>query len=168
MNTFSAEVVDNYKISITSDTSWSCQSIGNFRLSKYEGEGSGFVYIIVPEDLREGSGYVYFTYGDEKCDYPYVQIYSVNECFIETSPKFKICDGVKTVYLYFKEEGELLDMTLDTNYLWSVDSEPDITYFTDVNKLTIVAKENANNISIKINAESVDCENLIIKLVKKS
>ena len=59
-------------------------------------------------------------------------------------------------------------MTLDTNYLWSVDSEPDITYFTDVNKLTIVAKENANNISIKINAESVDCENLIIKLVKKS
>ena len=168
MDSFSAIVTDNRTINITSNTHWACQSFGNFRLSKYEGYGNDTIEIIVPEDLKFGDGYAYFTYGDEKCDYPFLRIYSINECFLETTPKYRVCDGIRTVMLYFKYEGEMVDVTIDTNNEWSINSSGGLTYFIDGNKITIVAKSSGGEISVKINSDSVNCDFFIIRLIKKS
>ena len=167
MDKFSADTIDYKTIGITSNTSWECYSIGNFKLSKYSGNGNDTINVALPDDIKFGSGYVYFSYGTEKCDYPYITIASANDCFIETIPKYKICDNVKTAFLYYKNAGEIVDITIDTVNQWSVSNGNGLTYFIEGNKLSIVTKDDDTFLTLSINPDNA-CDEFKIVLKKKS
>ena len=86
MYQFSAIVTNDYTIEVTSNTYWSCKAEGNFKLSQYDGSGDAKINIEIPDDVMLAEGTVYFSYGDERCEYPVVSIYLSGGCYLLTEP----------------------------------------------------------------------------------
>lgn len=108
------------KIIISSNTNWSCKVVGNCLLSKCNGVGNDEITIIIPKELASCSGQITFTYGDERCNYPVIEVFFVNNCFIKTIPSFSTCEEGNVLVVPFYRKGEMLTITVLSNGIWSV------------------------------------------------
>ena len=106
MYTFSATVTSSYTISVISNTYWSCKVEGNFKLSKYDGEGNFIIDIIIPDDIMIADGVVTFSFGDERCNYPELTIFLSNLCYVSTNPSYRMCNDEKTIFFFYEEAKE--------------------------------------------------------------
>ena len=101
MYQFNATLKSNHTIEVESNTYWSCKVEGNFKLSKYDYSGDCVINIIIPDDIMFVEGTVYFSYGDERCKYPEIEVFLNNDCYIETYPNYVVCDDEKTIFFYY-------------------------------------------------------------------
>ena len=122
MHTLTATVAENNQITVETDTYWSCKAEGNFLLSKYSGNGTDVIDIIVPEDVAVANGVVYFSFGSGECEFTGVTVYSVNNCYIETIPNYKKCNGKNTIFFYYTEPKETFNVSVRCFDGWEVDS----------------------------------------------
>ena len=171
MYEFSATVNDDNSIEIVSNTYWNCKLEGNFMLSSYDGSGDTTIDIEIPDDIRIAEGNIYFSYGDERCIYPELYIFTNNDCYIETNPNYIECDnGEKTIYLYYEEPLETFTVSINCFDGWKVDSS-DFDYITTDNEVMIISNdENGENKETQIKpTHDCDGKNIIhIKLKKKA
>lgn len=111
-------------LDIKSDTYWSCNVYGNIRLSQYSGSGNTGITILIPEDMSFGNGRVIFSYGDGRCDYPSIDVYITNNCWIRTIPMFqtRIEDGIiiREINIPFTEDNEAINMKVFSNTGWYI------------------------------------------------
>ena len=184
MYNFNVEKVGDELI-ISTNTFWSCNVYGNFMLSKYSGEGNDEITISVPKELPYANGRVIFSYGDERCEYPSIDIFMINDCYIRTEPMFNKCSmyvgseeckdekkivefGSKSnvLALSFKEENESISVKIYSNGIWHVtDKSPnDIDYFINGDELLISAKE--GYVRVKPNIGCPDDNDVVIRMKK--
>lgn len=170
MYNFKVEKVGDELI-ISTNTFWYCNAYGNFRLSKYSGEGNDKITISVPEELPYSNGSVIFSYGDERCEYPSIDIFMINDCYIRTEPMFNVCQtstGEKQniLKLTFKEENESISVKIYSNGIWHVtDKNPNnIDYFINGDELLISAKE--GYVKVKPNIGCPDDNDVVIRMKK--
>ena len=173
------------KLIVSSNTFWSCNVYGNFTLSKYSGEGNAEIVISIPKELPYVNGEVIFSYGDERCEYPSIDIFMINDCYIRTEPMFNKCSmhvgseeckdekkivefGSKSnvLTLTFKEENESISVKVYSNGIWHVtDKKPsNINYFINGDELLISAKE--GYVRVKPNIGCSDDNDVIIRMKK--
>ena len=106
MSNFSVDIVNDTLV-IKCDTYWSCKCEGNIMLSKYSGIGDDIIELLNHEEMKYHEGYVYFTYGDERCEYPYKLVQYRNDCItIDTMPMWTLCNDEKTKVLFFNYKHE--------------------------------------------------------------
>ena len=185
MYNFNVEKVGDELI-ISTNTFWSCNVYGNFRLSKYSGEGNDKIIISVPEELPYSNGRVIFSYGDERCEYPSIDIFMINDCYIRTEPMFNKCSmhvgseeckdekkivefGSKSnvLTLSFKEENEAISVKIYSNGMWHIpiDGNPyKIDCFINGDELLISAKE--GYVRVKPNIDCPDDNDVVIRMKK--
>lgn len=171
MYNFNVEKIGDELI-ISTNTFWYCNVYGNFRLSKYSGEGNDKITISVPEELPYSNGSVIFSYGDERCEYPSIDIFMINDCYIRTEPMFNVCQtstGEKQniLKLMFKEENESISVKIYSNGIWyiPIGGNPNkIDCFANGDELLISAKE--GDIDILPNIDCGDDKKVIIRLKK--
>lgn len=159
------------KLIVSSNTFWSCNVYGNFMLSKYSGEGNAEITISVPKELPYVNGEVIFSYGDERCKYPSIDIFMINDCYIRTEPMFNVCqtstgDKQNILQLAFNEENESISVKVFSNGIWNVKSS-DTNFFTNGDELLISAKKDAS-LTISPNIGCGAENYVIIKLKKRS
>ena len=160
MYTFKVEKIGN-KLFVSTNTFWSCSVYGNFRLSKYSGTKGGEITIEVPKELPFASGEVIFSYGDERCRYPSIDIFIMNDCYIRTEPMYNECkiaatsekceanedksvqfsSDKKILKLAFKEDNEAISVKVYSNGIWSETHTEGIKTFKNGDELLISAKE---------------------------
>ena len=148
---------------VNSDTYWNCNAYGNITLSKYSGSGNAEIDVIIPIDIPIGVGSVTFSYGDERCDYPSIDVSIVNECYIVTEPMYTAKDGGNILLLPFDEEDEAITINVYSNGDWV---HNDIDSYTNGNEFVIKTK-NCKTIEIKPN-DSCSTNTVNILLVKKN
>jgi len=171
MYEFSAIVKNDYTIEIKSNTYWNCKAVGNFKLSQYDGSGDTQIDIVIPEDVMIAEGNVYFSYGDERCEYPVVSVMLSNLCYITTNPSYTICDTEddneeKVITFFYKEPREIFNASIFCFDGWTVESDG-LKYITNNNDVMIISNEEDGEIRIIPNNECEDTDNVIhIKLVK--
>jgi hypothetical protein len=166
MYTFSATVTSDYTISILSNTYWSCKAEGNFKLSKYDGEGNCDIDIIIPSDVMMADGIVTFSYGDERCNYPEVVIFLDNFCYVSTNPSYRICDDKKTIFFFYEEAKETFYVSVTCFDGWTVDSSS-LEYITSNNDVMIISSGRDGELRIIPNHQC-DGKNIVyVKLLKK-
>jgi hypothetical protein len=153
---FDAQLSGN-TIVIKSDTFWSCNTYGLIILSKYSGSGNTNIDITIPEDVQYYSGEVVFSYGDEKCEYPSMNVYLSNYCWIKTEPMF---DENRHLFINFENDNEMVSLKVFSNGIWKAIGEG--TY-KDGDKLLIAAK---NGKKIKI-YPSFNCNKPVTVELKK-
>lgn len=144
LNHFNINVdLDNKKIVVICNTYWSCRCDGNILLSKYSGEGNGEIDIITVDELYWHDGNIYFTYGDERCDYPHTHIYFKNPCVtLNTYPKWILCNDNSTKALYFKykHDTDTFKFYVDApNNEWEIKDDGGHTYFHNDHEVLLVA-----------------------------
>ena len=167
MNEFNAIVTDNRTIEITTNTYWSCKAEGNFKLSKYDGSGDTTISIIMPEDIMFIEGSVYFTYGDERCEFPQVSILFNNECYIRTIPSYDVCETENVIYLFYNEERETFNLSVFTVGSWNIRNALNCIYLIGRNELTIIPLgEEGGELTIFL--ENCEEKEVVIKLIKRS
>lgn len=144
MYTFNVEKVGQSLI-VNANTFWSCNVYGNFTLSKYSGTGNGTntcnetIDINIPKELPSAQGKVVFSYGDERCNYPSIDIYLINECYIRTEPMFvEKPNGERIIRIKFKEENEAVSIKIYSNGIWTADGDG---LFTNGDELLIAASD---------------------------
>jgi hypothetical protein len=171
MNEFSAIVTNEQKIIVTTNTYWSCKAEGNFKLSQYDGSGDTVINVIIPEDILSVEGVVYFTYGDERCTFPYVTILFNNSCYIKTMPSYTACttdngEVEKIIYLFFNEEKEVFNLSVFCIGNWEVRNNKHCIYLARGSELMIVSEDEDGFLEIV----PLDCESntIIVKLIKRS
>lgn len=166
MYTFSATVTSDYTISVMSNTHWSCKAEGNFKLSKYDGEGNYDIDIIIPDDIMIADGTVTFSYGDERCNYPELVIYLNNLCYVSTNPSYRICNDEKTISFFYEEAKETFYVSVTCFDGWTVDTS-DFDYITSNNDVMIISSGKDGELRIvpsnQCNGKSI----IHIKLLKK-
>jgi len=161
MSNFRVEALSDKKISITSDTYWTCDAVGNFKLSKYNGVGDSIIDVIIPDDIMMCDGTVYFSFGDDKCIYPEVNVHYNNECYVLTYPNYIINEnGEKTITLYFNEERETFSILITCFGEWEVESE-NAEYIKSDRELMAISTNNNGKITIHCN-----CEKVYVNLIK--
>lgn len=167
MYQFTAIASKNRNIAITSNTYWSCKAEGNFKLSKYDGNGSDTIDVIIPEDEMTVSGTVYFSYGDERCKYPELDIYYTNNCLIRTTPTFIECGGnrQKTIFFHYKEKGELFTTSVLCMGGWTAFSST-LKYLVSDNDVTVISGENDGIVYLTPNGDCNEIDKVEIRLVK--
>lgn len=168
MYEFNAILKDNQTIEITSNTYWSCKVDGNFKLSKYCGEGGTeekeIIDIIMPDDIMTAEGVVYFSYGDERCEYPQIYVYFANECYISTSPSYSKCEDEENKILFsFNEPGEIFMLSVFCFGNWEIKNETNITCITSNNEIMVISGEGDGSFYITPNL----CDKNSIKVVLK-
>jgi len=166
MYTFSATLTSDYSINVDTNTYWSCKVIGNFMLSKYDGEGGEIVDIIIPEDVTNANGTVIFSYGDERCKYPDLPVYLANLCYIDTEPKYRICNDEKIIFFEYEENREVFFVSVRCYNGWKVEST-DLKFITNNNEIMIISSGKDGEVKI---IPDNDCggKNIVkIKLIKK-
>ena len=160
MATFKAEMdVDNLKILITCDTFWACTCDGNILLSKFSGIGDDEIDLLKDGNTWLYNGNITFTYGDEHCYYPVLQIAYNDFCTISTIPSYLLCvddnNNTKNV-LYFKysTQYDTFSFTVDSAIdRWELYDTGGHTYFISGNDIMIVANT-TNDFVIK----PTDCD----------
>lgn len=119
MYIFEAIYNNDSTITVKSNTFWSCKVEGNFMLSAYDGlanEEGVDIDIIVPNEIEIIEGTVTFTYGDDRCKYPEIYVYQINNCILETTPGFIESNGRKEIYFPNKNEGDTISIKVKTAY----------------------------------------------------
>ena len=180
MYTFNVGKTGN-KLIVNTNTFWSCSVYGNFRLSKYSGTEGGEITIEVPKELPFASGEVIFSYGDERCKYPSIDIFIMNDCYIRTEPMYNECkeaiiynencddkinvNNKRILKLTFKEDNESINVRVYSNGIWSATNKCGITTFKNGDELLISAKEGMITLSPNIGC---DDDKVYIILEKKS
>jgi hypothetical protein len=164
---FSAEVISSYTISVITNTYWNCKSEGNFKLSEYYGSGNTEIDIIIPDDVTYAEGFVYFSYGDERCSYPRIEIGLANLCYISSNPSYMICDGKKTIYLYYEDSGETFSISVFCYGVWNVSTEDDLKYITSDDGVMIISNGEDGEVVIQTNEQCEEKGKIHVKLIKK-
>ena len=184
MYTFNVGKTGN-KLIVNTNTFWSCSVYGNFRLSKYSGTEGGEITIEVPKELPFASGEVIFSYGDERCKYPSIDIFIMNDCYIRTEPMYNECkiavtsekceaDEGKNVQfnsdkrilkLTFKEDNEAISVKVYSNGIWSETHTEGIKTFKNGDELLISAKEGTITVKPNVGCEDEDKVNIILEKI---
>ena len=167
MYKFNAIVTNNRQIRIETNTYWSCKSVGNFSLSKYDGSGNTDIDIHIPDDEMIAEGTVYFSYGDDRCKYPEVSVFYTNNCLIRTTPSYVTCgeNNQKTIFFYYNEKGEMFNVNILCISGWNAYS-PTLKYFINNNGIMIVSNEEDGAVTIKPNGDCEEDNFIEIRLVK--
>lgn len=168
---FEANLINDYTIEILSNTSWEAFSIGDFRLSKYYGNGNDTIRIIVPDDIYMADGVVRFKYGDEKCTYPTIDIVYTNKCYVETTPNYVTCNGEKTVFLFYNYNKEILEFKLSPNMSnYNVINNGYTIFQEDNNVFKVISDVNnqEDEILIEIGGPDDNCDTLHVKILPKN
>ena len=129
---------DRNKIIISTNTHWNCRVDGNCLLSKCSGIGNDIISITVPKQLVAVSGRITFTYGDERCNYPTIDVYYVNDCFIETIPAFSVCEEGNILVIPFYRVGEMIKVIVLSNDIWTVGNIANCKMITKGDELVII------------------------------
>lgn len=164
MYTFNVGKTGN-KLIVNTNTFWSCSVYGNFRLSKYSGTEGGEITIEVPKELPFASGEVIFSYGDERCRYPSIDIFIMNDCYISTEPMYNECPDGKTLKLIFKEDNEAISVKVYSNGIWSATNSDNIKTFKNGDELLISAKEGTITVKPNVGCEDEDKVNIILEKI---
>lgn len=183
MSKFNFRVTDD-TIIIESDTYWSCRCDGNILLSKYSGIGDDVIDLLKHEDIKYHVGHVYFTYGDERCEYPYELIQYKNNCIIlDTTPMWTLCDddSTKVIFFKYKDESDTIRIKVhppNIEYIydkngnlievdkgWKVVDDGGHVYFCNDNEILIVANTD-NDFVIGASKCEDDSKYIYIKLTK--
>ena len=144
-------------------------------LSKYNGNGSDTIDIIFYEDTEVASGTVYFSFGNEECEFTGIPIYVTNNCIIETIPSYrKCCDEngkncKKIIYFYFSEPKETFTISVRCFNGWNVESTV-ANYIMGNGEFMVIAPDNADEaeLVIKTNNQCNGSDAIYVKLIKKS
>lgn len=167
MYQFNATLKSNHTIEVESNTYWSCKVEGNFKLSKYDYSGDCVINIIIPDDIMFVEGTVYFSYGDERCKYPEIEVFLNNDCYIETYPNYVVCDDEKTIFFYYEDARETFNISVLCFGQWNARSS-NLDYITTNNELIVISPDSDEG-ELTITPQN-DCngENVIhVKLIKK-
>jgi hypothetical protein len=73
----------------------------------------------IPKELPSASGEVVFSYGDDRCKYPSISVYLVNNCYLRTEPMFSEINGERILRLKYREDGEMKSVKVFSNGIWS-------------------------------------------------
>ena len=166
MYEFSAKIVNN-KIEIESNTYWSCKADGNFKLSKYDGSGNAIINIDIPKDIIVAKGIVYFSYGDERCDRPTLDISIANTCYIETTPNYQLCDEQKTIYLFFNEGQEACNISVRSYSNWQINNVVNANCITSNNDIIVIFGNENGGFTIELQGCGDDGI-IYVKTIKKA
>lgn len=148
---------------------------GNFILSKYSGIGNAQLDMNVPKELPFANGEVIFSYGDERCTYPSIDVFIINDCYIRTEPMYNECsisvtnekyENRRILKLVFKEDGDAISVKIYTNGIWTETHTSGINTYTSGDELFISAKE--GTITITPNIGCGDDTKVYIILEKKT
>ena len=161
MQFFEAKQTGN-KIAISSNTNWSCRVVGNCLLSKCNGVGNDEITILVPKELASSSGRITFSYGDERCEYPELDVFLVNDCYISTIPSFSVCDEGNVLLIPFYRKGEMLFVTVLSNGIWSVTSKINCTATVNSDSLVIYTTEKLDGL-IEI-SPNIGCKSNFVRI----
>ena len=169
MYQFSAITTNDYTIEIVSNTYWSCKAEGNFKLSQYNGSGNTKINIEIPSDVLTAEGYVYFSYGDERCKYPVLSINLSNLCYISTNPNYNVCvDGKNTIFFIYENPGEIFTVSIFCYDNWTFAATSVNGCISNNNELMIIAGEKDGQVQITPQHQC-DGKNIVyIKLLKKA
>lgn len=129
---------DGNEIIVSSNTNWSCRVVGNCQISKNSGYGNDKIKIIIQKELPYSNGEITFSYGDERCDYPTIYVYMPNDCFIETIPSFSKCKEGNVLVVPFYRERELLNVTILSNGIWTIQDKYNCTTTISGDNLVII------------------------------
>lgn len=166
MYTFNVERVGQSLI-VNTNTFWSCNVYGNFTLSKYSGDkkyinskcSSETIDIIIPKELPSARGEIVFSYGDERCEYPSISVFLINECYIRTEPMFvETSNGERIIRIKYKEENESVSIKIYSNGIWTANGSG---LFTNGDELLITAGE-CKEVTISPN---IGCDDYVINIV---
>lgn len=163
MYTFNVTKSGNQLI-VTSNTFWNCNVYGNFRLSKYSGSGNATITMSVPKELPDAHGFVVFSYGDERCEYPSIEVFLANDCYIRTEPMYTECPNGNILKLVFKEDGEAVSVKVYSNGIWTINNNQD---FKNGDELLISAS-NGKEVIITPNVDCPDNTKVKVILQKKT
>lgn len=157
------------QIYVMSDTHWSCSCRGDLLLSKYSGEGDDTIEILDVDGLWLYDGSIHFTYGDDRCDYPVLNVRFTQDCILETYPQYLLCDTPKgeverVIYFPYDSERETFTIYIatPTSGGWEVHDDGGHIYFVDNGYLTVVAGSSEEDFIIK--ARNCEDETKYIKL----
>ncbi len=154
---FDAQISGN-TIVIKSDTFWNCTVYGSIILSEYSGENNATLEMSFKNDMQFCSGKIIFSYGDGKCDYPSIDVYLTNNCWIITEPMY---DENNEICIPFQNDEETVSIKVYSNENLVVIGE---NVFKNGDELVIAAKDGKK---VKI-YPSMHCNNIItVNLVKK-
>lgn len=169
MYTFNVEQQGD-KLIVTSNTFWNCNVYGNFMLSKYSSTGINTsracneeIDIIVPKELPGAQGEVIFSYGDDRCRYPSISVFLVNECYIRTEPMFTEVNGQRILRIKYKEENDAITVKVYSNGIWSASGSG---LFTNGDELLIAASD-CKEVVITPNIGCADDKKVTIILEKE-
>ena len=155
------------KIIISSNTHWNCKVDGNCLLSKCNGIGNDVIKIIVPRELPSASGAITFSYGDERCSYPEIDVYLLNDCYISTIPSYSVCKEGNVLLIPFYYSSEKLTITVLSNGIWTTTNLTNCKIVINGDELVIIPK-NKNDGSLEI-IPNIGCkENHVIVKLKYS
>lgn len=171
MNEFNAILTDGRKIEIATNTYWSCKLEGNFKLSQYDGSGDTIIDIIIPEDIMFVEGNVYFTYGDERCEFPQMSLLFNNTCYIRTIPSYSVCQfedkTENVIYLFYEEERETFNISVFSVNNWSVRNALNCIYLMNRNELMVVPLGEEGG-ELEIVPDECYDKKVIVKIIKRS
>jgi len=163
MDNFSVTKSGDYLI-ITTNTFWSCNVLGNFRISKLNGVGSDSIKMSVPKELPYANGKVIFSYGDERCEYPSIDVFIINDCYIATEPMYNVCGEDNILKLVFDNVGEAISVKIFSNGIWTIASNPNsIGFSINGEELLLSAKEGTIEISPNIGCGNDTNVKIILK-----
>ena len=129
-------VKDGNILRVTSNTYWNCSVYGSLILDKISGNGNSTIMMSIPKEMTETYGRVIFTYGDERCDYPALDIYYSNACYIETDPMFIRENGTNVLKMSYNGNNDSVNIKVFANGSWNVTGAYS-TYIND-NDLIII------------------------------
>lgn len=156
---------DRNKIIISSNTHWDCKVDGDCLLSKRNGIGNDTIEIKVPRELTYVNGTLTFSYGDERCEYPSIDVFYINDCYIKTIPSYSVCENGNILVIPFNRPRELFTVTVLANGLWTVKNLINCNTSINGNELVIVPIEKING-SLEI-VPNIGCkENHVIVQLK--
>jgi hypothetical protein len=133
---------DKNKIIISSNTYWNCKVEGNCLLSKSNGIGNDVIEIKIPRELAYTSGKLKFSYGDERCQYPELEVFYVNDCYIETIPSYSVCGNGNILAIPFNHKNEMLTVTILSNGIWTTKNVINCNLVKNRDELVIIPVEN--------------------------
>ena len=158
-------IQDRNKIIISSNAHWDCKVEGDCLLSKRSGFGNDTIEIKVPRELAYTSGSLTFSYGDERCVYPSLDVFYVNDCYIETIPSYSVCGTGNFLAIPFNHKNEMFTVTVLSNGMWHIKNMINCSATKNRDELIIVPVANLDG-SLEI-VPNLGCKENIITIQLK-
>jgi hypothetical protein len=90
----------------------------------------------VPKEMEGASASIYFTYGDERCRYPVIDVY-LEGCYLITEPMY---DANNIINLVYTDENDALSVKVKSNKEWGLRThQSDVYKYED--EIIIVPKK---------------------------